>query len=145
MRHARAEESAQGGDSFRRLTEQGRREALEAGLALRDRNEGVSLILSSPRIRARETADRVAAALGGSARIQINPGLTCGATIEAYWDVIRSEGAGGALLLVAHNPDLSAFATSIIHRVVGFSPATLCCMEMDGSQGSLVWIRHPNP
>lgn len=141
MRHAAAEESAAGGDAQRRLTEQGRVDAREAGNALRDRNEKVDLILSSPRLRARETAELVAAAIG--APVEVRQELTCGATNEVFWDVLRSEDADKTLLLVAHNPDLGTFVSSLISRVVGFSPATLCCVDPDA--GTLLWIRHPHP
>src|SRR5205085_10497838 len=65
MRHATAEDPVTGPDSGRRLTEQGRREAREAGKSLLERGAAPAAILTSPRLRARETAELVAAELGG--------------------------------------------------------------------------------
>ena len=69
MRHATAEEPGAGPDAARRLTEQGRRESREAGEALRKQTSNLAVVLTSPRLRARETAEEIVAAIGGIARV----------------------------------------------------------------------------
>ena len=144
LRHATAEEPGAGPDSARQLTVQGRREAREAGVALRDRKETIAVVLSSPRIRARETAEQIAGVLGGGLRVEIRERLSCGATSADYWEEIRKQ-TDGAILLVAHNPELSAFVSSLAGQIVSFKPSTLCCLEVEDAGARLVWIRHPNP
>jgi len=140
MRHASAEDPGGVPDALRRLTEQGSREAREAGEALRERGATVSVILTSPRVRARETAELVAAAIG--APVQVRETLSCGATGEVFLAELRSVESGG-VLLVAHNPELSAFSSELLGQSISFRPSTLVEVEMDGP--TLEWLRHPNP
>jgi phosphohistidine phosphatase len=142
MRHATAQEPGSGPDAARPLTEQGRREARDAGDALRDRKAAVTAILSSPRTRARETAELVASALGGGVTVQLRERLTCGSTAALYLDEIRSVKAG-EVLLVAHNPELSAFASALVCEAVSFSPSTICAVDLESDDARLVWLRHP--
>lgn len=133
MRHATAEEAGPSGDALRQLTEQGRREARQAGQALRDRQATISGILASPRARARETAEIVGGILGVT--VTMTEALNCGATAAAY----RREIGGGDVLLVGHNPEISAVASGIVGKAVSFRPSTVVCIEDD----QLVWMRHP--
>src|SRR2546430_2734265 len=119
MRHATAEDAGSGPDAGRPLTEQGRREAREAGAAIRERKAALTSVLTSPRLRARETAELAAEAIGLKTPIQVRERLSCGATSDIFLDEIDSAG-GGELLLVAHNPELSAFASSLAGRAISF-------------------------
>lgn len=140
MRHATAEEAAGGSDSARRLSEQGRREAREAAQAIRDRGARPAIVFTSPRLRARETAEIVAKALGIS--VEVREGLNCGATTEAYLDVLRPDEARD-VLLVAHNPEISAIAGALAGKGVAFRPSTVCCVDLSEASAHLDWIRHP--
>jgi len=139
MRHATAEE-ASGSDALRRLSEQGRREAQEAADALRKREARPAVVLTSPRLRARETAEIVAAALG--VPLEVREGLNCGATAAAYLDALRPD-EGRDVLLVAHNPEISAFAGALARKGVAFRPSTVCCFDISDESTSMEWIRHP--
>lgn len=127
MRHASAEEAGPSGDASRPLTERGRREAREAGEALRGRGATPALVLSSPRLRARETAEIVAKILGVKA--EVRESLDCGAPAAAY-DALRDQD----VLIVGHNPEISAVAGT------PFRPSSIVCFE----DSRLVWVRHPN-
>lgn len=139
MRHATAEEAA-GSDALRPLSEEGRREAREAADAMRDRGALPAVVLTSPRLRARETAEIVARALG--VPMELREGLNCGATAAAYLDALRPD-EGRDVLLVAHNPEISAFATALSRQVVSFRPSTVCCFSVSGDSATLEWVRHP--
>jgi phosphohistidine phosphatase len=143
MRHATAEDPVTGPDSGRRLTEQGRREAREAGKALLERGAAPVAILTSPRLRARETAELVAAELGGKMPVEVREPLTCGATSEIYRAELQTRSPGD-VLLVAHNPELSSFASSLAGRMVSFRPSTVCCFEIEKDDVRLVWLRQPS-
>src|SRR5437016_6156733 len=104
MRHATAADPGGTPDALRPLTEQGRRDAREAGAALRDRQAEIAAVLTSPRLRARETADLVVEALGRPQRIDVRESLSCGATSAVFLHEIQSQSVE-ELLLVAHNPE----------------------------------------
>lgn len=141
MRHATAEEAAGGSDATRRLSEQGRREAREAADELKRRGAAPAVVLTSPRLRARETAEIVGAALGVT--VEIREGLNCGASAAAYLDALRPDGERD-VLLVAHNPEISAFASALADQSVGFRPSTVCCFELGADSSRLEWVRHPD-
>jgi phosphohistidine phosphatase len=143
MRHATAEVSGSGPDATRRLTEHGRREAREAGKALLERKATIAIVLSSPLIRARETAELVAVELGSGVKVEIRAALGAGATGEVFREEIEAQ-ADGEVLLVGHNPDLSAFASSLVRQIVGFRPSTVCCFEIVTGAATLLWSRHPD-
>jgi phosphohistidine phosphatase len=141
MRHATAEEAAGGTDAARCLSDQGRREAKEAAIAIREREARPVIVLTSPRLRARETAEIVASALG--VPVEVREGLNCGATAAAYLEALRPD-LGREVLLVAHNPELSAFASALARTGIAFRPSTVCCFEISEESATLEWVRHPD-
>lgn len=143
MRHASASDPASGADALRPLTEEGRREAREAGEALQERGCAPTVILTSPRLRARETAELVAAALGGKVPVEVRESLNCGATAAAYFSELRPID-GGDVVVVGHNPEISAISAAWTGDGVSFRPSTICCVDLDGDSGRLDWIRHPS-
>jgi phosphohistidine phosphatase len=142
MRHGMAADPGGIADAMRPLAEQGRQEAMEAGAALRERGEKIEVVLTSPRLRARETAELVAGALGRKVPVVVREGLTCGATASVYLEEIGTRSAG-ELLLVAHNPELSAFASGLVGESISFRPATICAVDLDADSAHLAWLRHP--
>ena len=140
LRHASAEESGPKGDASRRLTDQGQREAREAAGALRERDAHPAIIATSPRQRARETAEIVGRALG--VPVEVREGLDSGARAAAYLDALRPT-EGRDVLVVGHNPEISAIASSLAGTAVSFRPATICCIELTGEEATLEWVRNP--
>ena len=142
MRHATAADPGGSSDALRPLTEQGRREARGAGRALRDEGAEIAVVLSSPRLRARQTAELVLEGLGRALPIEIRETLNCGATGDVYLAEIRAQNAG-AVLLVGHNPEMSAFASSLVGQPLSFRPATLCAIDLEEDGAGVRWLRHP--
>ena len=139
MRHATAQhpdEAAQ--DRLRELTPQGREEARTAGLALRALGEPIALILTSPYVRALRTGELVREALGSSPVLEAREELASGASLQALFDA-GAAGCGRGVLIVGHNPELSAFAGASL------TPATVCRLDLD-DQGRrrLAWRRTPS-
>src|SRR5207247_8503989 len=130
MRHAAAADPGGTPDALRPLTEQGRREAREAGEALRARKAEIAVVLTSPRLRARETADLVVEALGRPVGIEVREALNCGATAAVFLTEIQSQTVED-LLLVAHNPELSAFASALVGRPISVRPSTVCALDLE--------------
>jgi phosphohistidine phosphatase SixA len=122
----------------RRLSGQGRREAQEAAEAIRKRGARPAIVFTSPRLRARETAEIVAKALGVS--VEVREGLNCGATTAGYLDALRPDEARD-VLLVAHNPEISAIAGAAVSASRS-APLRLLRRSIRGIP-HLDWIRHP--
>lgn len=121
MRHGHAENHQD--DRQRPLSEQGRAAARDTAIALRAQGLVPELIVSSEALRARQTAELVAEGWGDSVAIRIEPSLYL-ATSEQIRAVLgRVRADLGSLLLVGHNPGLSAFARELGAHGCTLSPA----------------------
>lgn len=108
LRHAKSDRDGAPGDDFSRpLARRGRRDAPRMGRWLEARGPAPDFVLSSPALRARETAEAVATVLGvPAARIQYDDRLYL-ATCETLLAVLAGCPARTrTLLLVGHNPGL---------------------------------------
>ena len=106
LRHAHAgdPEGWSGDDDLRPLSEKGRRQASRLGAALARWSEAPDLFITSPRVRARETAELAAEALGAGVvedrRLARPLDAALVAEIAAAHDASRP-------CLVGHDPDFS--------------------------------------
>ena len=112
LRHAHAGDSSawDGPDDERPLSPKGRRQAQNLGQFLADRAFVADAVLSSPKVRARQTAEIVADALG--------VGLTLDDRLAGAVDLdvlaAMLDGAGGtSVVLVGHDPDFTDLAMSL--------------------------------
>ena len=132
LRHGIAE-VAQGGmsDADRALVPEGKKK-LRVVLALA-KSIGVepALIVTSPYVRAVETAEIAASVLGYKGEIVRADSLRPGCAPNDAWDEIRGLGSEGAILLSGHEPLLSYLAAFLLG-----SPSLL----IDLKKGSLVRI-----
>src|SRR3954470_22885732 len=107
LRHGEAEDGSP--DSERRLTKKGRRQARDAGAALAALGAKVDACLTSPKVRAYDTARLACEALG--VEPQHEPKLA-GGPFDAEQ---LAAGLGENVLLVGHDPDFSM----AIHAMTG--------------------------
>lgn len=139
VRHAEAEPSP-GDDAARRLTPAGRARfaAHAASLAGRMR---VALVLTSPLVRARETAALLAAASG--APVEEEPGLAPGASsAQELLALARRRGDGVAL--VGHNPEMAEAVAAVARRHLAVSAGTVAAVDADAAGTSqLAWLEPP--
>jgi phosphohistidine phosphatase len=107
VRHADAEPGDP--DELRRLTPTGRAQARALGRRLADAGVKPSAVLSSPLLRARETAEEIARATG--AEMEPVDALQPGATPE---DVkAAAAGRGEQVVVVGHQPDCGLIAAAL--------------------------------
>ena len=109
LRHGDAVDRVTGGyarDEERPLTEQGREEASLAGRALSALGARPDLLLTSPLVRARQTAELAAEALRPRRGPLESAALAPGGSSEAVLAALRETGGARAALLVGHMPDL---------------------------------------
>lgn len=106
LRHAHAGNPAEwtGDDALRPLSQKGRRQARALGRFLAERGFGPDAIVSSPKVRARQTADIVADAIGIA--VAVDERLAGPLDLDVLAQVVTSAG-GDQILLVGHDPDFS--------------------------------------
>ena len=95
VRHAVAEEGSDGVlDSDRRLTPKGRKRFARMVERLIGRGLEIDLIATSPLVRCRETAEILAAGLGGSPRVEVVAALAPGSDWQSLveWTVQQDAG-----------------------------------------------------
>jgi phosphohistidine phosphatase len=96
-------------DAARTLSPAGREAARQLGERLADESVRPSAILTSPLLRARETGEALAAALGCEA--ESSDALAPGATAEAVRSAVA--GRGETVIVVGHQPDCGRIAAEL--------------------------------
>ena len=100
LRHGEAEDGAGKPDAERELTEKGRRQSRDAGLALKAMGVELDACLSSPKARALRTAELACEALG----VEVEPDeRLAGGDFDPY----ELAAGRGEVMLVGHEPDFS--------------------------------------
>lgn len=112
LRHAHAGNSAtwDGPDSERPLSPKGRRQAVRLGTFLADRAFSADAIVTSPKVRARQTAELVADAVGIA--VTVDDRLARPLDVGVVGSIVDRAG-GTSILLVGHDPDFSALAAEL--------------------------------
>ena len=114
LRHAKAEPGADAErDSERNLAERGERDATLMGRFLNEAEWIPSLVVTSPAVRARATAELAIEAAGWSCPLRETPRFY-ESSVESVLAVVRSVDGDGALLLVGHEPTWSMLASSLM-------------------------------
>jgi phosphohistidine phosphatase len=124
-RHATAAEGEP--DEGRELTARGIDEARALGRLLAESPDVPSVVLSSPLVRARQTAELVAEETG--AELRVEPLLAPGATVDALRHAVGD--VRGPVATVGHQPDCSEIVLALTGRDPGFAPATAQRLELD--------------
>jgi phosphohistidine phosphatase SixA len=117
VRHAEAAPGEP--DELRPLTPAGRAVARDLGERLA--SEHLDAVVSSPLLRARETAEQIARAAGLTP--EADERLAPGATAEDLKAVI--EGRGDTVVAVGHQPDCSALLLVLSGRELDFAPGAV--------------------
>ncbi len=114
LRHAHAGDPMKwnGPDAVRPLTEKGRLQSERLGLFLARASFRPDAILSSPRIRALETARLVAAPLG--APVTVVEELGGPLDLETVERILHWAGDPRRPVLVGHDPDFSSIAAELV-------------------------------
>ncbi len=122
VRHA---ESAPGSpDELRTLTQAGRAQARALGERLRAEGIRPDAVVSSPLLRAQETAEAL-----GFGEPETDDRLAPGATADGVRAVV--EARGGTVVVVGHQPDCSRVAGALTDEVdPPFAPAGVAVIEL---------------
>ena len=111
-RHARAADESRGGD--RPLTEAGRDDARRVGTAMAAAGARIPEVWHSRKLRARETADLLAGAIGGVSHLTERSDLSPLADPSDVRDAVREHESDGPLLLVGHLPHVERLVSLLL-------------------------------
>jgi phosphohistidine phosphatase len=145
LRHAEAEPHGTRADDDRRLTPRGERQARTAGVALARLGVEFDAQLSSPKVRARRTAEIAAAEWSAAQRkrLRIHEPLASGFDAPQARDAALEIGADGRLLLVGHEPDLSSVVAELTGGQVDLKKGGLAVVRLEGLGGELALLLRP--
>ena len=133
LRHGQAEDhSAAGGDFARALVEKGVEQARYAARLLGDANSLPELVLTSPLVRARQTADAFTgeAAMPGAI---VQSWLACGMAPETALEELTAYPDFERIMIVGHEPDFSRFiqyALGAFSEAVEVRKGSVTCLEI---------------
>lgn len=148
LRHGEAGDPAQweGNDAERPLTDDGQRRMVLEAETMRSLELGVDRILTSPLLRALQTAEIVAAQLKRKDRLVKDPRLDVDFSPERLAEILRENRDVRDLMLVGHEPSMSAAIGSLTGGRVELKKGGLARAEVpDPAQlsGELEWLLTP--
>ena len=133
-------------DQARALTPRGREDVEQLWEALAQRGVRPSRLISSPYVRARQTADIIAARFPQVARAEMDS-ITPDGEPEQVIDELLSLGAGDGWTLVSHMPFVDLLCSSLVAgQRCSFPVGSVACVELEvlaAGGGRLLWLRSP--
>jgi phosphohistidine phosphatase len=145
VQHAEAETADV--DEERHLTAGGIRDVEMVGHFLETMSTPVSRILHSGKVRARETAERLARYIGPEAVVEQVVGIRARDPAEPWKERLDAEEEN--LVMVAHMPFVARLASLLVRgeedpELFRFTPGTVLCLESFGEgRWSVVWMVPP--
>jgi phosphohistidine phosphatase len=141
LRHGEAVPHDAAPDDKRELTERGRNQSRSAGRALKALDVEVHLCLTSPKARARETAELACEALGVE---PVNEqALAEGFDGRVALDLMAATGPDQRVLVVGHEPDFSQAVFDLTGARIDMKKGGVAGVRLDGSRGELIVLLRP--
>lgn len=108
----------------------------------------IDAILTSPLLRAKQTAESIAGALELDGRLHEDDRLAGGFNSAGLAGILRDHHDCGAIMLVGHEPSLSEILARVLGgAAVDFKKGTIACVELRDSTsltGELLWLAPPS-
>jgi len=153
MRHAEAVELDAADvehDTDRPLSEKGQRQADRVGRLLKRLDVSLDLVLTSPLLRARESAKKVLRAMDAHVNVKELEVLAPENGGDAIWKAIRAENATD-ILVVGHLPSIANLARALLgslsEQPLRFHKSSVAALRCEGSGNaprvSLEWMLTP--
>jgi phosphohistidine phosphatase len=148
LRHADAGDSATwvGDDAERPLSRKGRRQSELLGRFLAAGGFRTDAMITSPLVRAAETAELVAAELVTPVLVDERLGSGCGP--DELVAILAEAGDPVRPVLVGHDPDFSELASWLTGAVVDMKKGSMARIDLDGppgpGSGRLRWLLPPD-
>jgi phosphohistidine phosphatase len=136
-------------DDDRPLTSEGIERLRVQVLGLREFQVRLDRVLTSPLLRAAQTAEILAAGIGCAAPLVTVDALRPGGRYDAVLAALERLGNDRAVALVGHMPSIGEIASRLIgaKEPLAFKKGSTCCIETDGlpptRAGHLLWFLPP--
>ena len=136
LRHGKAEPYGQAypSDHLRPLMEKGKRRTKRSVKGMKAADVNVDLIVSSPILRARQTAEIVHDGLGIKKPIEYSDSLASG-SVTGVMSAIQAYYSYDGVMLVGHEPTLSelisTMSSGMYHVAFNLKPGGLCKLRVD--------------
>ncbi len=150
LRHGIAEDREQwtDNDEKRPLTDKGKKRMAKEGKRMKEMGIAPDLILTSPLVRAKQTAEIAAEHLSLEDKVKEDKRLAPGFAVPAVGEILREYRDADSIMLVGHEPDFSETVASLIgggHVVCKKGGLALIELEQpDSLQGELLWLIPPS-
>jgi phosphohistidine phosphatase len=149
VRHGAAvdQQQSRGSDFDRPLTEKGRQKMELVGERLQDLAIEADTIVSSPLVRARQTAEILAEALDLEEALVEDDRLGGDFDSDRLAEILSERAGARALVLVGHEPRMSAVIGKLIGGArIDFKKGAIACVDVTDTsppRGVLVWMAAP--
>jgi phosphohistidine phosphatase len=136
-------------DSKRPLTGSGMSKLRQAAKALNALDVGFDLIITSPLVRTRQTADIVAETLSGKPAVTTSDSLAPAGTPAAVMQELAKHARKARIALVGHEPNLGELAARLVgaRSPIEFKKGAICRIDFDvlppKGLGRLQWFVTP--
>ncbi len=135
-------------DPKRPLSAEGRRDVARLGEELARSTLPVERILHSGKLRAKETAETICAALGERRSLESLAGLGPNDSVEAFMQIVENWRQDA--VVIGHLPFMSKLVGALVAGneeacVVAFEPGSMVCLERDNDgPWHIVWMIRPD-
>ena len=151
IRHGLAEErgDAWPDDTRRPLTEEGMSRLRKGARGLVRLGVTLDVVLTSPLVRARQTADIVAAAFNVRPTIAVIESLVPGGSVQAVLTDLEAHARRASIALVGHEPGMGELAARLTgsRRAFEFKKGAVCRIDVQelppNQPGTLRWFMTP--
>lgn len=150
LRHGEAEDvkdTSEKDDFYRKLTKEGKLKTKRLSLFFNDLNEEINLALTSPYLRAKETAEIFTENLSQDIEFKTVDFLSCGTSSKEILKGLLPYTSYKNVLLVGHAPDLELFLGRLVGAErVKLKKGALAKVLMENSvelTGELEWLITP--
>ena len=141
LRHGEAEPHDAAPDADRRLTDRGRDQSRDAGLALAALKIEMQLAFTSPKVRARDTALLACEPLGIEP-VEHEP-LSAGFDGSGALALMSAAGPDQRVLIVGHEPDFSQVVYDLTTARIDLKKGGIAAVRLDGTRGELIALLRP--
>jgi phosphohistidine phosphatase len=141
LRHGEAEPHDAREDADRRLTARGERQAQAAGAALARLGAEFTACLTSPRVRAADTAKLVCESLGIDP--VVHEPLSGGFDRDDALDALTGQEEDARILLVGHEPDFSQVVHDLTGGRIDLKKGGIAAVRLQSARGELLVLLRP--
>ena len=141
LRHGEAEPHGARPDMERLLTPRGEEQSRAAGRALAALGLSFQLVVTSPRVRALDTARLACEALGCDP--VVDEALSSGFDVDDALELAAAAGDDKRVLFVGHNPDFVQIVGDLTGATVELKKGGVAAARRHGRRGELIVLLRP--